>query len=67
MQHKTEIKEQEVTNNDLNEMMLNVAKHHCCHCQQGFREWKIRRLQCLVKRSVLSVFIDLRYAKCVCL
>jgi len=26
-----------------------------------------RLLQCLVKRSVLSVFIDLRSAECVCL
>jgi len=26
-----------------------------------------RRLQSLVKRSVLSVFINLRYAECVCL
>jgi len=26
---------------------------------------RLRRLQCLVLRSVLSAFIDLRYAECV--
>jgi len=40
----------------------------CLHrsCKKCLTLW-LRWLQCLVKHSVLSVFMDLRYAECVCL
>jgi len=47
---------------------VSVTLRFCLQrsCKKCATLW-FPRLQCLVKHCVLSVFIDLRYAECVCL